>query len=311
MKKILFGLLALSSLVVAKEVVPAPAKAVEAPVAYAPHVATPAPYLNLRFGGDIAPRYKEASLDYNSDFFLADFLNRNPSILGKSLNDKKADGFGFEVAAEYMYPIKQVKGLELGLGIAFQRHGKISSIDNSYTKTLNEILEGNDLPTIPEVGDVSIGDEVYLRVDSEREIPGFDSLPLYVIGKYSFENVNYYGWRPYVKADLGWSYNMERGETRSKSSLTIGSTGPTIEEGEFTFPELVGDGYAKIENGLYWGAGFGAENDNWTIDLMYKVNTAKAKGGFRIPDLGDDSLVSTFSEKIDYSRVTLSVGYKF
>ncbi|MGL5125728.1 MAG: hypothetical protein ACRC6U_07035, partial [Fusobacteriaceae bacterium] len=147
MKKVLLGLLALSSLAFAKEGVPAPIVVAE-PVVQAYVAPMASPYLTLRVGGDINPRYDRAELGYNSNF-MNGILNTHSEILGKSLNDKNAKGFGFEVAAEYMYPIHQLPGLELGLGLAFQRHGKLNSVNNQFSTTgenFNELHGEEILP---------------------------------------------------------------------------------------------------------------------------------------------------------------------
>ncbi|MGL4533769.1 MAG: hypothetical protein ACRCUA_01720, partial [Fusobacteriaceae bacterium] len=117
MKKVLLGLLALSSLAFAKEAVPAPIVVAE-PVVQAYVAPMPSPYLTLRVGGDIDPRYDRAE--------------SSSQLAGLNLNDKNGKGFGFEVAAEYMYPVHQLPGLELGLGLAFQRHAKLNSVNNDF-----------------------------------------------------------------------------------------------------------------------------------------------------------------------------------
>ena len=53
---------------------------------------------------------------------------------------------------------------------------------------------------------------------------------------------------------------------------------------------------------MYYGIGAGAEYNNFVVDLMYKVNRAEIK----VNDEGD-----RIKKDLDYSRVTLSVGYKF
>ena len=40
----------------------------------------------------------------------------------------------------------------------------------------------------------------------------------------------------------------------------------------------------KVNNGLYWALGGGLEYNNFTLDLMYAVNTAKSE----VKDLGDE-----------------------
>ena len=68
-------------------------------------------------------------------------------------------------------------------------------------------------------------------------------------------------------------------------------------------------------DGLYWGAGFGFEYSNWIAELMYQVNYAEVEFTFNQPidpDLGVDiDVTRNFKNDLDYSRVTLSLGYTF
>lgn len=277
MKKILFGLLALSSLVVAKEVVSTPAVSAEPTSVYTSKTqATPNNYFSVRFGGDMLSRYKQASVDLPTEEYLDDW-----GYSGK-LNEKKASGFGWELALEGMREVWADQGLELGLGLAYQRHSKTKGYDNS-----GEFL----------------GDQEFWT----QETKSFDSIPLYVVAKYKFENLDILpsGWRPYVKADLGYSFNRERGNSSLLETYYNIEDGPddTIVNDELKVN-------AKIKNGIYWGVGVGVENNDWTLDLMYKINSAKIKGD--IYDIDDPGfLEGTFNDRIDYSRVTLSFGYKF
>ncbi|SJZ69454.1 Opacity protein [Cetobacterium ceti] len=106
----------------------------------------------------------------------------------------------------------------------------------------------------------------------------YDSVPLYLIGKYNFGF--WKGWSPYIKGDIGYSFNI-----KDHSLREAGESIPT-----------------KIDDGLYYGVGLGAEYYNWTVDAMYKVNKA---------DIKVHADADRYSDNFDYSRVTLSVGYKF
>lgn len=115
-------------------------------------------------------------------------------------------------------------------------------------------------------------------VESGLSVGRYDSVPLYAIGKY---NLGFWkGWSPYIKGDVGYSFNI-----KDHSIRVDGDSIPT-----------------KIDDGLYYGIGLGAEYYNWTVDAMYKVNKADIK----IHEEGTSD-----SDHFDYSRVTLSVGYKF
>ena len=169
-----------------------------------------------------------------------------------TLNDKDGKNFGGEVALEFMRELWPESGFQLGLGVAYQRHSDVDG--KSYT------------------------DPFPLEID----VPRFDSVPIYATAKYVFGNWN--GWKPYAKADLGYSFNFKHG------GLDVN------DEGERYSLDT------KIKDGMYWGAGLGVEYGDWTLDAMYKANDAKLKVS------GDEG---SKSSDYNYSRVTFSVGYKF
>ena len=107
----------------------------------------------------------------------------------------------------------------------------------------------------------------------------YKSLPIYALVKYNIpleSNI-----KPYLKADLGYSFNF--GEKDLKTSHTSINT--------------------SIDNGLYYGLGAGVEYNNFVVELMYKVNRADVQY--------DVNGIKTSSRDYDYSRTTLSVGYRF
>lgn len=163
------------------------------------------------------------------------------ALEARNVNDKSGDDWGGEVALEYLREISDSNFL-VGGGLAYQRHADVKSANNSW----------------------SVG--------------RYDSIPVYVTGKYLITNWD--GFKPYVKADLGYSFNTKSGDFNYKTN-----------------DQNFGSG--KIKDGMYYGAGLGVEYNNWTADVMYKVNTAKL------------DMSNSGSEKMDYSRVTLSLGYKF
>ena len=173
---------------------------------------------------------------------------------GEKLNKDKGDDFGYELTVEVMREV--YPNFELGLGLSYQDHGDPKSV-SEYDKDLDENIKS--------------------------EIPGFKSVPLYVTAKYNFPvegNI-----KPYLKADLGYSFNSDNGDVK------VSVTG--YETIKFS---------TKVENGLYYGIGAGAEYNNFVIDLMYKINKAKVEMNNYNERIKDD---------LDYSRVTLSIGYKF
>ena len=227
MKKVLFGLFALSTVAMAAET-----------------------NLYLRAGADLNGEYDIIKYD------------------GDTYSKKDADEFSYEFAAEAtreIYP-----NLEVGVGLAYQKHGD----PKTYT-------EGGSSPD----GNFSWNDKY--------EMVGYTSIPLYLTAKYNFNAIN--NFVPYIKANLGYSFNDEDGDAENSYTFTYDGNSETFV-----------DKYdVKIDDGLYYGIGAGFEYNNFTMDLMYQVNEAEAK----ITD--KEYPEYNFKKDYDYSRVTLSFGYKF
>lgn len=166
------------------------------------------------------------------------------NILGENANKSESDRLGFDLTAEVtkeVYP-----NLELGLGLSYQDHGRPESVNHQGEKMQNT---------------------------------GYKSLPIYGVVKYNLpleSNI-----KPYLKADLGYSFNFDEKDLKT-SNLSINSS---------------------IDNGLYYGLGAGAEYNNFVVELMYKVNRADVQYN------GDGKKSPKFD--YDYSRTTLSIGYRF
>lgn len=166
--------------------------------------------------------YLSTGLDISGKFEEAKITEGKDS---QKLNKHDSEKSGFELTAEVTK--EMVPNLELGLGLSYQDHDR------------------------PEA----------LHVSSEKvtiKNTGYKSMPLYLVGKYNIpveSNV-----KPYLKANLGYSFNF--GEKEGVD----GKLG------------------TSIDNGLYYGLGAGVE---------YKGAGIKVKDSY------------------DYSRTTLSFGYKF
>lgn len=262
---ILGALLAVGSLSYAKEVAVAPVEVskevVVAPVIVeeaAPVVVAYTPLYNI---------YGKVGLDVWSEY------DEWKDEEGVKANKKDTKNLGFEVALEGTRNITD--NFELGLGVAYQNHAKPES--NKYTYSESE-------------GIVSYNEEL------KYEMPKYDSVPLYAVAKYNFETNT--AFKPYLKANLGYSFNFEDGDAKETytESIKIG-----------TYTDSYTDSYkysANVKNGLYYGVGAGVEYENFFVDLMYQVNEAKV-------ELKEADGYSLGKKDFDYSRVTLGFGYKF
>lgn len=163
---------------------------------------------------------------------------------GQSLNKSESDRLGFDLTTEVtreFYP-----NLELGLGLSYQDHGR------------------------PEAGKVG---------NYKFQNTGYKSLPIYGVAKYNIPmegNI-----KPYLKADLGYSFNLDEKDLKGEA----------------------GKIKMSVDNGLYYGLGAGVEYNNFVVELMYKVNRAEVQHEYN----GKKSSKYDY----DYSRTTLSFGYRF
>ena len=140
------------------------------------------------------------------------------------------------------------------------------------------------------LGYVWHGKRDYKETDDKDEytakFPAINSIPLYVTGKYKFDTGS--DIKPYVKADLGYSFNkMKKSIAVTEKDLTTGETETVTAEG------------LKAKNGLYAGIGAGVEYNNVTADLSYVFTGAKYK------DIDGDTA------KANKGALRLTVGYKF
>ena len=149
----------------------------------------------------------------NHLYFIGEFTpfaNYNVESNNKIGNkDKIHDaeyGFGFEITQDI------TRDVEAGFGVQYQRHGEFS---------YNYNYEG-------------------------KKLPNFNSIPVYVTGKYKLCSVG--DWTPYLKGDLGYSFN-----------------------------DLDDNERFSYESGLYYGVAFGVEIQNLSLEFAYKVNEGKVK----------------------------------
>lgn len=193
--------------------------------------------------------YLKAGVNIWSEYDSYSISKNN--LKSKKITKGKKDNSGFEFALEGTKNI--TNNLELGLGIAYLQNAKLET----YLPHLNE----------------------------KYKMGNYNSIPLYAIGKYNITTFSN-GITPYVKANLGYSFNL------NEKNITF-----TNETGVTSTSNL------KVDNGLYYGAGIGAEYNNFLIDIMYQQTTADAK--IYLP--GEQTNKKSF----DYSKVTFSFGYRF
>jgi len=244
MKKLLFGLVAISSVAFAGgkgEVIVAPAPVIVEDT-------WPAWSFGLYGGAGFANKFDFSATEKGATG-VADKISR------------KADGDSVSWEAGLEAAKNITENFALGLGAAYQGHGDI--------KSKSATINGN---TIKQTG------------------PSFDSTALYGFGKYAFGDFD--SVRPYVRGDIGYSFNTNEKDFRS---VETNAAGTVLNDDKFS---------ADVDNGLYWGAGAGVEYGNWFTQVMYKQN----KGDLTLTDKASKT---KYTGKADNSRVVLDVGYRF
>ena len=188
---------------------------------------------------------------------------------------------GLDVYSHYNKLVDREDGQTL-----LKAKGKVApSIALEVTKDLGSNFEAG-----LGLGYVWHGKRDYKETDDKDEytakFPAINSIPLYVTGKYKFDTGS--DIKPYVKADLGYSFNkMKKSIAVTEKDLTTGKTETVTVEG------------LKAKNGLYAGIGAGVEYNNVTADLSYVFTGAKYK------DIDGDTA------KANKGALRLTVGYKF
>ncbi len=111
------------------------------------------------------------------------------------------------------------------------------------------------------------GDFDYKGGYNGDRLPDFNSIPVYFTAKYSLVPIG--DLVPYIKGDLGYSFN-----------------------------DLDDNSKFSYDDGLYYGIGVGAEIQNLSLEISYKVNEGEVKTNHGKYD-------------IDSSRVMFGAAYKF
>ena len=135
------------------------------------------------------------------------------------------------------------------------------------------------------------GKENFEFYDDEDKVSGkfprYNSVPLYLTGKYNFNLDSEV--KPFVKADLGYSFN------RAKKL-----TGTSVDTRHNTTEDI--SGKIKFKNGLYASVGVGLEYRNFVTELAYVHTTAKVKW---------DEEDGSGTDRYNNNALRLTVGYKF
>ncbi|MHA4990639.1 outer membrane beta-barrel protein [Cetobacterium somerae] len=170
----------------------------------------------------------------------------------KKVTDGKPDSLGYELGVEYTRNLSD--NLELGLGTMYQSNSKLKS----YT----------------------------VERGVKSQIGKYDSLPVYLTTKYSFEEFGN-GVKPYLKGNIGYSFNFNE-----KNGYF------SDKDGKYPYS-------SKVTNGAYLALGGGVEYNNIGIDLMYQVTGAD----LTIKDKEDG--IKTKKDSFANAKITLGVSYKF
>lgn len=187
---------------------------------------------------------------------------------------QKYDTLTYEGMSEDLIEVTSDEVDSLGYEIGFEITQNLKSIPN---------LELGVGITYQDHGDIKAKNFIDGTDLGRATMGSYDSLPFYLTGKYFFPLDS--DIKPYVKADLGYSFNFNNDNYKEEYTY----------EGK-KYYENFG---INVTNGMYYGVGIGAEYNNFITELMYKRNEAEVEvGGTKACDL-------------DYSRVTLSFGYKF
>lgn len=206
--------------------------------------------LNLRVGADIHSKFDSLGVYSSGD----------------------TEDYGYEVGLEYMRPITEK--LELGLGVAYQKHAKVSGKKSEFSKW-NGTIES----------EYSKGYD---------DFQGYDSVPVYLTGKYILTKE--WTFKPYIKASLGYSFNFGSDDVKYSDGVE--------HENEATDTSLGGQTFetyklsTDTKNGLYYAAGVGIEYNSLSLEALYQVNEGKLSIGNK-------------EYNANYERVSLILNYKF
>lgn len=206
--------------------------------------------INIRVGGDLTTKTDSLGLYSNGN----------------------TEDYGYEIGVEYKKKVTQK--LDLGLGIAYQKHSKISGNKSEFSSWNG-----------------SIQSEYSKGFD---DFQGYDSFPIYLTGKYILTN----SWvvKPYIKANLGYSFNFNNKSIKYSDGVTHENESTDTDLGGQVFNEYTLS--TNIKNGLYYGTGIGLEYSSLSLEALYQVNEG---------ELNIDNKDYT----ANYKKLSLILNYRF
>lgn len=207
----------------------------------------------------------------NFDLRVGGDIHSKVNSLGVYSSGNTED-YGYEIGIEYTKPLTEK--LELGLGVAYQNHAKISGEKSGFSKW-NGVIES----------EYSKGYE---------DFKGYDSIPIYLIGEYTLTNK--WIFRPYIKVNLGYTFNFGSEDIKYKDGVEYENESIDTDLGGQIF-----DSYnlsTDIKNGLYYAAGIGIEYKRLALEMLYQVNEAKL-------------YINNKKYDSNYNRISLVLNYKF
>lgn len=169
-------------------------------------------------------------------YFRAEFspfskydLDSGAKVENKDNIDEAAYGIAVEYTKDVLY------NLEVGVGTAYQKHRDFQ-YKNGY--------------------------------DGEK-LPDFNSVPVYLTGKYKIFNVGQ--WTPYIKADIGYSFN-----------------------------DFDDNKYFSYEDGLYYSVGLGVEIEFLSLEMSYRVNEGELKTDHGKYDIDNSRVMFGAAYRFDF-----------
>ena len=186
-------------------------------------------------------------------------------------NTGKADDIGMEFSVEYLKEV--FPNVKLGIGTGYQMNPKAEG--------KNTEIEYYESPGLEYESKKGYDDRRY-----------YDSIPIYVTGKYEIPLTT--KWSTYAKLNLGYSFNLKRDDVGWEDYAKY-------EKNDVDQPPIYSnskDYDTDISNGFYYAIGGGVKYKNFFADIMYQATFA-------------DIEVNNKKDSIDYSRVTLGLGYSF